>query len=422
MERLFLKALRRFITRGNLAVVMPDGSRHDLGDGVGAPLVLRINSPRAVWRMLADPSLGFAEAFMEGEIDVAEGDLLEVMRLSFVNGDYGWATGPVAGLKSMAGGILRRLQQVNTRGRSRSNVHRHYDLSGEMYRLFLDADMQYSCAYFEHDGQSLEDAQLAKKRHIAAKLAVEPGQTVLDIGSGWGGLGLYLARYLGASVIGVTLSEEQLGVARARAAESGLSSRAAFELRDYRDIAASFDRIVSVGMFEHVGVNHYAVFFKKAAALLKPDGVMLLHTIGRSGPPVATDPFIRKHIFPGGSIPSLSEIMPHVEKAGLTVTDIEFLRLHYAETLKAWRKRFLANRRTIATMLDERFCRMWELYLAGSEAAFRWGDLCVFQLQLARRKDAVAITRDYLARAEASLREIDGGTVQPERQPLGEAA
>ena len=263
--------------------------------------------------------------------------------------------------------------------------------------------MQYSCAYFERPDMTLEEAQLAKKRHIAAKLRIKPGHNVLDIGSGWGGLGLYLAKSFEADVLGVTLSTEQHAVATERARAEGLDDRVHFEIRDYRDLSERFDRIVSVGMFEHVGVNHYRTFFDKCATLLKPDGVMLLHSIGRFGPPAATNAFIRKHIFPGGYIPALSEVMPAIEKSGLMVGDIEILRLHYADTLKHWRERFLANRERAKAIYDERFCRMWEFYLSGSEAAFRWQDMMVFQIQLTHRNDTLPLTRGYMEKGEKAL-------------------
>lgn len=414
MSGLLLRALSRFMAKGNLVVLLPDGTRHELGDGSGARVVLRIETAHAMRAMLADASLGFAEGYMDGEISIEEGDILDLLQLAFINGNYEHATGPLAALKSGAAYLFRRLQQINTAGRSRANVHHHYDLSNAMYRLFLDPDMQYSCAYFEHPGQGLDEAQLAKKRHIAAKLRVQPGQSVLDIGSGWGGLGLYLARNLGASVQGVTLSDEQLAVARERAVGEGLDGLVRFDLRDYRSLDTRFDRIVSVGMFEHVGINHFASFFEKVAELLKDDGVMLLHTIGRSGPPAATDAFIRKHIFPGGYIPSMSEVLPVIERAGLVLTDVEILRFHYGQTLKAWRERFNARREEVVTLLDERFFRMWNLYLAGSEAAFRWGDLVVFQFQLAHAKNALPLTRDYIASEEEKLRQLENSeSVRP---------
>ena len=316
--------------------------------------------------------------------------------------------------------LYRRLQQFNPRRRARHNVAHHYDLDGRLYSLFLDADRQYSCAYFETADQSLDDAQLAKKRHLAAKLLLgrERGERdlrVLDIGCGWGGLGLYLAEVTGADVTGVTLGQEQYAVANERAAEKGLSERARFNLQDYRDLKGSFDRIVSVGMFEHVGVNHYETYFRKSAQLLDPDGVMVLHSIGRSEGPGITNPWIAKYIFPGGYIPSLSETLAVVEKAGLLVTDIEILRLHYAETLKAWRERFLAHREEVERIYDRRFVRMWEFYLASSEMSFREQNLMVFQIQLTKRQGVVPMTRDYIGREERRLRDAEGERHPPLR-------
>ena len=292
--------------------------------------------------------------------------------------------------------MFRRFMQHNTLGRARRNVAHHYDLSGELYDLFLDADRQYSCAYFEHPGDDLETAQENKKRHIAAKMLLKPGHKVLDIGSGWGGLGLYLAGLTGAEVHGVTLSAEQHEVSQQRASELGLDDRVKFSLRDYRHETGTYDRIISVGMFEHVGVGHYDEFFGKVRDLLAPDGVALLHTIGRADEPGTAHPFTRKYIFPGSYAPALSEVMAPIQRSGLFVTDIEILRLHYAETLRHWRQRFLANLDRARALYDDRFCRMWEFYLAGVEVSFRCMDMVVFQIQLARRQDAVPLTRDYI--------------------------
>ncbi|MGI6852829.1 class I SAM-dependent methyltransferase [Mesorhizobium sp. 1B3] len=417
MNILLRHIVERLVRIGNLKITGPDGTTVRFGDGSGEPVHVRIKTRHAERTITFHPTLALPEAYMEGELDMVEGDVLALLKIAYQNMgptgsvDAAWARA-IEGLRV----AFRRLQQINTAGRAKRNVERHYDLSGELYRLFLDEDMQYSCAYFERGDMTLEEAQLAKKRHIAAKLKMKPGQNVLDIGSGWGGLGLYLAKSFDAEVLGVTLSTEQHSVSTERARAEGLDDRVHFELRDYRSLSERFDRIVSVGMFEHVGVNHYRTFFDKAATLLKPDGVMLLHAIGRAGPPSATNPFIRKHIFPGGYIPALSEVLPHIEKAGLFVTDVEILRLHYAETLKHWRQRFLANRERAKDIYDERFCRMWEFYLAGSEAAFRWQDMMVFQIQLARRNDAVPITRDYIGKCEKalSMHEIaHGATAEP---------
>jgi cyclopropane-fatty-acyl-phospholipid synthase len=307
---------------------------------------------------------------------------------------------------------MRRLRQRNDRVHARANVAKHYDLDHRLYDLFLDADRQYSCAYFEHPGATLEEAQLAKKRHIAAKLLVEPGHEVLDIGCGFGGMALYLAQMAGARSTGVTLSTEQHQIAEQRAAEANLADRVEFRLEDYRDVRQQFDRIVSVGMFEHVGVAYFDEFFANTRRLLRDDGVMLLHAIGRSAKPNATNPWIQKYIFPGGYIPSVSEVMVAIERSGLYVTDVEILRLHYADTLKAWRERFAARRDEAKALYDERFCRMWEFYLAGSETSFRVDGHMVFQIQLAKRQDIVPVTRDYVAEREARLRQRESGRQQ----------
>jgi cyclopropane-fatty-acyl-phospholipid synthase len=302
--------------------------------------------------------------------------------------------------------------QFNPSGRAQRNVAHHYDINGAIYDLFLDRDRQYSCGYFTQ-GASLEEAQLAKKRHLAAKLAISPGQRVLDIGSGWGGLGIYLAKVANCDVTGVTLSSEQLKISRERAQREGLSRAVRFEFQDYRKVEGSFDRVVSVGMFEHVGVNHYATYFRKVRDLLTDEGVAVIHTIGRSEPPTVTNPFIAKYVFPGGYIPALSEVSAAVERSGLIITDIEVLRLHYAETLRAWRERFIANWDRAAGILDERFCRMWEFYLAGSETAFRYQNLVIFQLQLAKRISALPTTRDYMHTDEHRFAEHEAIDARP---------
>jgi cyclopropane-fatty-acyl-phospholipid synthase len=305
--------------------------------------------------------------------------------------------------------MSRPLDQFNAVGRARRNVAHHYDLNGRLYGLFLDRDREYSCAYFPKGTETLEQAQAAKKRHIAAKLCLDrPGLSVLDIGCGWGGMALTLARDYGARVTGITLSTEQLSEARARAKAEGLADRVSFELLDYRVMDQRFDRIVSVGMFEHVGVVHYRTFFDTVARCLAPDGVALLHSIGQWDGPGTNNPWIRRYIFPGTYCPALSEVMPAIERSGLLTTDIEVLRLHYAETLRHWRRRFAANRDMIASLYDERFCRMFEFYLSSVELAFRYGSLTVFQIQLAHRQTAVPLTRDYITKH-------DGGLAHPPR-------
>jgi cyclopropane-fatty-acyl-phospholipid synthase len=411
VDRLLLIFLRRFVRRGSLIVTTADGRAYTFGDGTGRPVAVRFTSARAQRAVLFDPELKLGEAYMDGTLVTEQGsiaDLLELLLRQEPIGAPGWA------LPRLVRYLFRRLQQLNLPARARCNVAHHYDLDGRLYSLFLDADQQYSCAYFEAPDQSLDDAQLAKKRHLAAKLRVTPGAKVLDIGCGWGGLALYLAEIAGAQVTGITLSQEQYQRARSRASERGRQD-VTFELSDYRDLAGRFDRIVSVGMFEHVGVGFYDAFFNKCAKLLAEDGVALLHTIGRSSPPGITNPWIAKYIFPGGYIPALSEVLPVIERAGLIVTDIEVLQLHYAATLKAWRQRFLAHRDEVLRLYDQRFVRMWEFDLACSEMAFRQGDMVVFQIQMAKRKGVIPATRDYVTREEARLRALEAGHKLPLR-------
>jgi len=408
--------LNKFIQRGSLTVIAADGSRFTCGDGTGLPAAIRFMTREAERRLILDPELAFGEIYMDGQLTVEQGSIADVLAIALDQPDMvpRWAK-----LQWLTRYLLRHLQQFNPRGRSRRNIAHHYDLDGRLYSLFLDADKQYSCAYFETPDSTLDDAQLAKKRHIAAKLVLSRDQRVLDIGSGWGGLGLYLADIAGADVTGVTLSEEQLAISNARAAEKKLTQHARFLLQDYRDIPGPFDRIVSVGMFEHVGLDYYDRFFKRCADLLGHDGVMLLHAIGRSEGPGITNPWIDKYIFPGGYIPALSEVLPAIERAGLLVADIEILRLHYAETLKAWRERFMARREEAEQLYDARFVRMWEFYLAASEMSFRKQNNMVFQIQLTKRQGVLPITRDYILREESRLRAIEGSR-GPKLQLAGE--
>ncbi len=399
------------VTRGNLQVTTARGATLSFGDGSGPPVAVRFTSASAQRRVLFNPDLRLGEAYMDGTFVVDRGSIVEFVALVAGRPALPWWVLPLAGLHY----AWRRISQHNWRGRSRRNVAHHYDLDGRLYSLFLDSDRQYSCAYFETPDESLDDAQLAKKRHLAAKLLLDAGHRLLDIGCGWGGLALYAAEVCGAKVTGITLSQEQLAVARQRARERGLDGAASFHALDYRDVTGTFDRIVSVGMFEHVGVGFYDAFFARCARLLSDDGVMVLHSIGRSGRPSYTNAWIAKYIFPGGYIPSLSEVMPAIERAGLLVTDIEILRLHYAETLKAWRERFLAHRDEVLRIYDARFLRMWEFYLAASEMAFRRQNMMVFQVQLAKRQGVVPITRDYIAQGEARLRGRESGPHAPLR-------
>jgi cyclopropane-fatty-acyl-phospholipid synthase len=401
MERLLRGLLTKFICRGSISFTTASGAKFTCGDGSGEPVHARFVTEEAERRILLNPELALGEAYMDGSFVVERGTIADALAILMGQPE---ALPRWARPQWRARYLGRNIKQFNLRRRARSNVAHHYDLDGRLYSLFLDADKQYSCAYFETPDTSLDDAQLAKKRHLAAKLLCGRGQRVLDIGSGWGGLGLYLAEIAGADVTGVTLSTEQLQVSNARAAERNLSESARFLMRDYRDVDGPFDRIVSVGMFEHVGVRFYETFFKRCAELLTDDGVMMLHSIGRSEGPDSTNPWIEKYIFPGGYIPALSEVMPAIERAGLLVCDVEILRLHYAETLKAWRERFMARREEAVQLYDERFARMWEFYLAASEMSFRKQNMMNFQIQLSKRQDVVPITRDYISRGEAELR------------------
>jgi cyclopropane-fatty-acyl-phospholipid synthase len=414
LERLLVAFLRRYIRRGSLKVTTAAGNVYTFGDGQGLSAAVRFTTASAQRAVLFDPELKLGEAYMDGTLVVERGSIVDVLAIAFRQDSSSappqWTWPP-----RLARYLFRRLQQFNPRFRARRNVAHHYDLDGGLYSLFLDADQQYSCAYFETPDVSLDDAQLAKKRHLAAKLLVAPGATVLDIGSGWGGLALYLAEICGAKVTGITLSEEQFRRAQNRAVENGHAQDATFRLIDYRDVEGQFDRIVSVGMFEHVGVSFYDAFFGKFAELLSEDGVALLHFIGRVSTPGITNPWIAKYIFPGGYIPALSEVLPSVERARLLVTDVEVLQLHYAETLKAWRERFLAHRNEVVRLYDQRFVRMWEFYLACSETAFRDGDMVVFQIQMTKRKGITPATRDYIGREEARLRGLEVGHRPPLR-------
>lgn len=401
LERIFNPIIRE----GGFTVIDSDGRRHVVGEEAGAArIVIRLHEKSLARKLALHPQLALGEAYMDGTLTFEKGGLYELMDL--VGRNFGVAD-PLPGesLRRFLGRALRRLQQFNPMGRSQRNVAHHYDLNDQLYSLFLDEDRQYSCAYFERPDATLEEAQLAKKRHIAAKLLLEPGQKVLDIGSGWGGMALYLAETEDVDVTGITLSKEQHALSQKRSADAGLGNRVRFELEDYRAQRGLYDRIVSVGMFEHVGVPHYAAFFGKMRNLLADNGVALLHAIGRSDGPGTTNPWIRKYIFPGGYVPALSEVLPAIERAGLWVTDIEILRLHYAETLRHWRERFVAHWGDVAAIYDERFCRMWEFYLIGSEITFRHRGHMVFQIQIAKRVDTVPLTRDYVCDWEHRLKE-----------------
>jgi cyclopropane-fatty-acyl-phospholipid synthase len=383
------------VRRGRLTIILPSDS---LTFGSGAPSVaIRVPNSTVIWRIFLNPDLGFGEAYMDGAVIIESGTIYDLLDLCLSN--IGWTRGHW--LRSIQRSLQRMLMHIrhNTVNKARANAEHHYDLSQQLYDLFLDEQRQYSCAYFISPGDSLEQAQRQKMRHLSAKMLLAPGQRVLDIGSGWGSLAFYLARSEAVDVTGITLSTEQYEHSRQQAREYGLADKVRFHLRDYREIDGVYDRIVSVGMFEHVGINHYREYFQTIRNRLADGGVALVHTIGALGGPGASNPWIEKYIFPGGYSPALSEIVPHIEKAGLCITDIEVLRLHYAETLRNWRLRFMHNPAS-KEIYDERFRRMWEFYLAGSEAAFRHSGLVVFQIQLSKRLDTVPWTRDYIGRWE----------------------
>ena len=387
--------LRRVITKGTLTVIDANGKAHVFGGGESPRVTIRLHDKALHHRLLISPKLAAGEAYMDGKLTVEDGTLYDFLNLAGMNMTE-LEGHPLQAIQLEIGRVLRFIHTYNPVTRARQNVAHLYDLSGTLYDLFLDEDRQYSCAYFATDNDSLEVAQHNKKLHLAAKLRLAPGQKLLDIGSGWGGLALYLANLAGIDVTGVTLSVEQQKVSQQRAVDMGLADRARFKLLDYRKQEGKFDRIVSVGMFEHVGATHYREFFRKVKSLLTDDGIAVLHAIGRMDPPGSTNPWLRKYIFPGGYTPALSEVMKAIEIEGLWVTDIEILRLHYAKTLREWRRRFELNRDKIEALYDARFCRMWEFYLVGCEIAFRHMDQMVFQVQLTRQQDAVPLTRDYI--------------------------
>ncbi len=401
---MFDKLMCDIIRSGRLTVIYPDGIEKSYGaiphDNPSLDVAMRLHKPGTGMKLMANPYLHFGEAIMSGEVTVEQGSMWDLMDLLGRNLEN--LPPPTPWLK-----VWNRVTQAVTShydiAASKRNVAHHYDLSDALYRTFLDDDLQYSCAYFRHPAMTLEEAQLAKKRHLIAKLDLEASQTVLDIGCGWGGLALEIAKTEDVQVIGITLSKEQLEVARERARAAGLDGRVRFELIDYRELEGSFDRIISVGMFEHVGRTNFETYFTQIKSLLSDEGVAIVHSIGRHRPNSASNAWMRKYIFPGGYIPCLAEATDATDKADLWVTDVEILRLHYAETLKAWRERFLDNRGEMVALYDERFCRMWEFYLVCCEMSFRHGDLMVFQMQLTKRVDTLPVTRDYMVDRERKL-------------------
>jgi cyclopropane-fatty-acyl-phospholipid synthase len=399
---LLAKILRSLFHSGSLTIVDAAGRSSRIETAKPGPdVTIRLRDRATPWRLVMSPRLAIGEAYMNGTLTVDDGriyDFLDLLGLNMATMEHSWWLKWSLRLQL----LTRWIEQRNALGRAQRNVAHHYDINGALYDLFLDRDRQYSCAYFERPDASLEMAQAAKKRHILAKLRVEQHHKVLDIGSGWGGLGLYIASETGADVTGVTLSSEQLAVSTRRAATEGAGARVRFKLQDYRLETGRYDRIVSVGMFEHVGAAYYDEYFGKVKELLTDDGVMLLHAIGRMEPPGGTNPWIRKYIFPGGYTPALSEVLASIERVGLWVTDIEILRLHYAETLRHWRSRFMKNKDEVKRLagLDDRFCRMWEFYLSACEMSFRHMNQMVFQIQIAKRVDSVPLVRDYMYEGE----------------------
>jgi cyclopropane-fatty-acyl-phospholipid synthase len=400
-KRLLDKVLAGALHKGRLTVLWPDGTSNSYGDGNGLTATVRLRDAQTVRRILTNPALTVGETYMDEGLVPINCTIHDLLSQLMLNIGHAWHEIPVLRLNNLLRQLQKPFTRANSARRARRNVAHHYDLNGRLYSLFLDRDRQYSCAYFAHGDETLEEAQLAKKRHIAAKLKLDrPGLTILDIGCGWGGMALTLARDYGAYVTGITLSEEQLHEARARAAAEGLEDRVTFELMDYRAIDETFDRIVSIGMFEHVGVANYPAYFATIKKCLAPDGIAVLHSIGRFAGAAITNSWIEKYIFPGGYSPALSEVTPVIETTGLLMTDIEILRLHYAKTLTHWRRRFAANRDAIAALYDDRFCRMFEFYLSASELAFRMNDHMNFQIQLTHSRDAIPLTRDYMFEAE----------------------
>jgi len=402
---------RAFVRNGTLTVTGVDGREHIFAGGPGPSARMQITDRSLYHKLFLNPELHAGEAYMDGRLTFHGSSLREFLTLFSVNrlslGSY-----PLQRVLRRASRGMKRLQQANPIGKAEANVAHHYDIGNAFYELFLDEGLFYSCGYFCDPADSLEAAQINKCRLIAAKLGLRPGMRVLDIGSGWGGLALYLAKVADVTVHGVTLSKEQFAKAVERAWTAGLSDRVTFALKDYRLVEDKFDRIVSVGMFEHVGVGHYTEFFAKINDLLKDDGVMLLHSIGHMSPPGTASPWLRKYIFPGAYSPALSEVFPAVEQNKLWVTDLEFLRVHYADTLKHWHERFEANRAKVAAMYDERFCRMWEFYLISAEMMFRTGSQLVFHMQLAKQRDAAPIMRDYVTDTQREMLELEDRRVQ----------
>ncbi len=401
--------LKGFVQTGTLNVIDADGKRHVFSGRHGPEVTFKLHDKSLYSKLFFNPEMGAGEGYMDGTLTFESCTLKDFLSFFSINrlalGSY-----PMQAFFRKISKKLRSFQQYNPIGKAQENVAHHYDLSNDFYKLFLDEDLQYSCAYYMHENETLEQAQFNKKRHLASKLLLKPGQRILDIGSGWGGLALYLASLEDVEVVGVTLSKEQYELSVQRAKILGLDDRVHFKLQDYRHVEGPFDRIVSVGMFEHVGVHHYGEFFEKIYRLLTDSGVALIHSIGHMSPPGTASPWLRKYIFPGAYSPAMSEVFTALELKSLWATDVEILRVHYADTLREWYNRFEKNRDIIAGMYDERFCRMWEFYLVSVEMMFRTGSQMVFQMQVAKQRDSAPLTRDYIGAQEAVYREAEKGT------------
>ena len=410
-QNLIDRFLKKVVSQGRLTITMPNGEDYELGTPTeGFPeIAIGLTDNKVARDILLDPRLGAGEAYMDGRIIIEQGDVMSLVQLLRMNKPWerGGLQRPPSPWRKLREKAKFLAGQVNEARSSKRNVAHHYDIGNDLYKLMLDPEhMQYSCAYWPRDNMTLAEAQEAKLAHIAAKLDIRRGQRVLDIGCGWGGMAIYLAKHFDVSVLGITLSEEQLALARQRAVDAGISDRVSFKLVDYRDLAKhgeQFDRIVSVGMFEHVGRPQFEDFFRACYNLLTDTGVMLLHTIGRFGGPGKTDAFTSKYIFPGGYIPALSETLAASEKYRLIHTDIETLRIHYAKTLREWYKLCEANKDAIINMMDERFYRMWTFYLSGATAAFESGGMGNYQIQFAKSRHTLPLTRGYIGETEKNL-------------------
>jgi cyclopropane-fatty-acyl-phospholipid synthase len=405
------KMLRTLLRKGELIVVDHDGTEYRYGapEPGFRPVRVRLTDRGAAMSIAKDPRVGAGEAYMDGRLVVDEGDIRDLILLIRYNAPFErqGALKPKGPVRKALNRVVGRLDQVNWKSRSRRNAEHSYNLTRRLFELFLDEDRQYTMAYYRDTSNSLEKAQLDKKAHLAAKLHLKPGMKVLDIGCGWGGFALYLHRHYDVDVLGIALAPDQIQFCRERAAELGVSDRVKFELMDYRDVQGPFDRISSVGLIEHLGTPHYPGFFAKTRELLADDGVMISHCCGRAGGPGVTDKWTRKYIFPGGYIPALSELVGEAEKHRLIVTDVEAMRYHYSHTLEEWYRRTNRAQAEITALYDERFFRMWQFYLAGAEAAFRYGGMVNYQLQYVKRRDAIPMTRDYMYEESQRLRESE---------------